>query len=402
MSIASAPRRLRRPTPSVPDPVRAVAQRLYAAYRYPIGVWAFSRVLTLLAVGMVGWVERQRSSTDLVAALATTLRSWDGFWYLSIAQYGYDPTIAHGNSPAFFPLYPIVVAAAEQVLPVSFVVSGIIVSNLLFLPALLALYRLTEDRFGDAIARRTVLYLSISPLLFVFSMTYTESLALLLICGVFLLLERGRTVLAGGVGALAVLARPVGILLAPAIAWHQFERAGRRPSWRLALRLLPVLLLPAALVGFQAYLWWRTGEVYATHSAEERGWSRTAEPLYLLLLPVAVGHGLWIALVGSHDLGLAASAIAAGTYFWLIVALIRTRTAPIAYCIFAVGCVVLPTYTGMWLGFPRFGLVIFPLVWMLAIWGARDTRIDSAVRMLFPALMVGFAFVSFGVGTFTP
>jgi Mannosyltransferase (PIG-V) len=399
VSIAPALRRL---APVLSGRVADGVRRAYAAYRYPLAVWAFSRALTLLAIGMVGWVERPRGSTDLVGALTTPLRSWDGFWYLSIAQYGYDPTIAHGNSPAFFPLYPILVAAAEQALPLSFAVSGILVSNLLFLPALIVLYRLTADRFGDGVARKTVLYLAISPLSFVFSMTYTESLALLLICSVFLLLERGRTMLAIGVGGLAVLARPVGILLAPAIAWHAFERAGRRLSLRLVATLAAVLVLPGAFIAFQAYLWWRTGEVYATHSAEARGWSRAAEPLYLLLLPVAIGHGLWIALTGSHDLGLAASAIAAGTYFWLIVALIRTRTAPIAYCLFAIGCVVLPTYTGMWLGFPRFGLVIFPLVWMLAIWGERSTRVDGAIRMLSPAMMVGFAFVAFGVGTFTP
>ena len=161
-------------------------------YRVPILVWAWSRLLTLLAVAMVGWVERPRGSGDLVGALITPLRSWDGFWYLSIAQYGYDPTIAHGNTPAFFPLYPLTVSAAEKVLPFSYAVTGVIVSNLLFLPALMVLYRLTRERFGDGVARRTITYLSISPLSFVFSMVYTESLALLLICTTFLLLERRR------------------------------------------------------------------------------------------------------------------------------------------------------------------------------------------------------------------
>lgn len=370
-------------------------------WRAPVLVWGWSRLLTLLAVAMVGWVERPRGSGDLVAALVTPLRSWDGFWYLSVAQYGYDPTIAHGNTPAFFPLYPLTVSAVEKALPFSYAVTGVILSNLLFLPALMVLYRLTRDRFGDAIAKRAITYLSISPLSFVFSMVYTESLALLLICTSFLLLEKRRVWGASMVGALASLARPVGVLLAPAIAWQVFQNAGRRLSFRLLWQLLPVLLLPLAVIGFQAYLWWRTGEVYATHSAEERGWSRGAEPLYILMVPVAVVHALWIAFFDNHDLGLASSAIAVCAYFWLIAALVRTRKAPISYCIFAIGCVVLPAYTGTWLGFPRFGLVIFPLFWMLALWGENE-RFDNAVRMLFPALMVGFAFVSFGVGTFTP
>ena len=45
--------------------------------------------------------------------------------------------------------------------------------------------------------------------------------------------------------------------------------------------------------------------------------------------------------------------------------------------------------------------MIFPLFWMLALWGENE-RFDSVIKMSFPALMVGFAFVSFGVGTFTP
>ena len=190
-------------------------RRWLDAYRVPIIVWAWSRVLTLLAVAMVGWVERPHGSGDVVGALITPLRSWDGFWYLSIAQYGYDPTIAHGNSPAFFPLYPLTVSVVEKVLPFSYAVTGVIVSNLLFLPALMVLYRLTRERFGDGVARRTITYLAISPLSFVFSMIYTESLALLLICTTFLLLEQRRIWAASFAGALAALAA-----------------AGRRRCWR--------------------------------------------------------------------------------------------------------------------------------------------------------------------------
>jgi hypothetical protein len=401
MSIAPAPAPPRPELATNLGRVGGAVRRWLDAYRVPIVVWAWSRVLTLLAVAMVGWVERPHGSGDVVGALITPLRSWDGFWYLSIAQYGYDPTIAHGNSPAFFPLYPLTVSAAEKILPFSYAVTGVIVSNLLFLPALMVLHRLTRDRFGDGVARRTITYLAISPLSFVFSMIYTESLALLLICLTFLFLEQRRIWGACFVGTLASLARPVGVLLAPAIAWQVFQNAGRRISLRLFWQLVPVLMLPLAVIGFQAYLWWRTGEVYATHSAEERGWSRGAEPLYILMVPVAAVHAVWIAFFDNHDLGLAASAVAVCAYFWLIVALMRTRKAPMAYIIFALGCVVLPAYTGTWLGFPRFGLVIFPLFWMLALWGENE-RFDNAVRMLFPALMVGFAFVSFGVGTFTP
>jgi hypothetical protein len=371
-------------------------------YRYPIAVWAGSRALTFLAIGMLGWVDRARGSADIGDVFARPLSQWDGIWYLQIAEHGYDPTVGHGNSPAFFPLYPMLVRAAHAVIPASTASVGVLVSTLLLLPALMLLYRLTLERFDEPIAHRTVLYLAISPLSFVFSAVYTESLALLLIVLTFFLMERGRVLAACSVGALAVLARPVGIALAPAIAWRVFDDGGRRVGWRLVWRLLPILLLPLALLLFEVYLWWRTGEVFATHAAESRGWSRDARPLFILLLPFAVLHGLWIAVTGSHDLGLALSAFAAWVSTMLLGIGIWLRKIPIDYAIFCLICLILPAYTGMWLGFPRFGLVLFPLFWTLAVLAGSRPGLDSILRTVMPATMVGLAFVSYSLGTFTP
>lgn len=376
-------------------------RRFLGEYRYAIGAWAWSRALTLLAVAMVGWVTRPHRGLGLVHVISEPLRRWDGFWYLQIAQYNYDPTLAHGNAPAFYPLYPAVVAVTRAVTRLSYPASGVLISSLLLLPALLLLYRITFDRFGEEIARRTVLLLSLSPMSFVFSAVYTESLALLLVLAAFAWLERGRVFGACGIGMLAVLARPVGILLAPAIAWRVFDDGGRRVTPRLFLRLTPILLLPLALVGFQAYLWWRTGTVFASHAAEARGWGRSAEPLYILLLPVAILHAVWIAVV-HPDLGLAISAAAAFALTWLLAAGAWLRKIPIEYVIFGAGCVILPAYTGTWLGMPRFGLMVFPAFWVLAILAGKRDWIDTALRTGMPASMVGLVFVSYGVGTFTP
>ena len=102
------------------------------------------------------------------------------------------------------------------------------------------LYKLTDERFGRTIARRTVLFMSISPLAFVFSAVYAESLFLVLVTGAFLLAERRRFLGASALGALGVLTRPVGMALAPALVWMAWgERKGR---WR---RVAPIALLPA-------------------------------------------------------------------------------------------------------------------------------------------------------------
>ena len=261
---------------------------------------------------MVGWVERPHGSRDLVGAVVTPLRSWDGFWYLSVAQYGYDPTIAHGNSPAFFPLYPMIVAAAEKVLPFSYALSGVLVSNLVFLPALMALYRLTRERFGDAVARRTITYLAISPLSFVFSMVYTESLALLLICGTFLLLERRR-----------VLGRR-----ARSVRWRRW-RGPSASCWRRrspgrsstttaggsrggSLLAARARAAAAARAGRRSRPTCGGAPARPTRRTRPRSAAGAAAPTRCTScsIPVAVGHAVWIAFFDNHDLGLAASAIA--------------------------------------------------------------------------------------------
>jgi hypothetical protein len=409
MSITRVPDAAGLEQSGAPTPAKRSGRlrEIYRTYSYAIGVWAWSRALVFVAIGAINWVGRRHGANGLTHLLFPgPLGLWDGKWYVLIAQYGYDPTLSHGNAPAFFPLYPLLIGATHVVIPIDWELVGVVLSTLLLLPALMLLYRLTYDRWGEAVARRTVLYLAISPMAFVFSAVYTESLALLLTVGSFLMLERRRITAASALGALAVLTRPVGILLAPAIAWRVFDDEGRRLSWRLLRRLTPVLMLPLALVLFQGYLWWRTGEPFATNAAEERGWSRSPNPLYVVALPVAALHGLWI-MVESHDMGLALSAFAACAYFWLLFLLARTRRAGIEYLIYGFACIALPAASGMWLGFARFGLVIFPLFWMLALLG-RTERIDTMLKTAMPVLMVSLMWTAYvvvdqiGPGTFTP
>jgi hypothetical protein len=404
MAVASPPSDDASAQPVALPPVTAAdrswPRRVWATSSYPLMVWAWSRLLTFGAVAMVSWINRPHGSHNLAASMIYRLRSWDGVWYLQIAQHWYDPFLSHGNAPAFFPLYPGVIAVIRLVVPVSYAVIGLAASTLLFAPALVALYQLTKLRLGTVVAERTVLYLAISPLSFVFSAAYTESLALLLTVGTFLLLERRRYLQASAVGALAVLARPIGILLAPAIAWRIFDDAGRRLSWRVVAQLSAVLLLPLALVGFQAWLYWRTGHPLATLDAEARGWGRTTNPLLVAALPVAVFSGVWL-FHTTHNISHAISAAAAGLYFWLIVYAWRRRALPIEYLMFAAACVILPAYEGTWLGFPRYGLCLFPVFWGLALLGANH-RVDQALRMAMPAMMTGMVFIAYGAGTFTP
>ena len=250
---------------------------------YPLAVWAASRVAVYLVLAAQSWSDRRPRETGLSwHTLFSSLADWDATWYAWIAHNGYDPSIGHGNTAAFFPLYPLLWAPLTA-LPGPDTLWATLLSSLFLAGALCLLYRITEGRYDQGMARRTVLYLAFFPLSFVFSLPYAESLFLLCALGAFALTWHRRWWWGCAVGALAVLARPVGVALIPALAWRRYRTEGRRFG-----AYLPLLLLPAAELAFFAYLGWRTGNFMANPDAQERGWGRGVS-----VLPWVVVHTIW-------------------------------------------------------------------------------------------------------------
>jgi len=159
---------------------------------------------------------------------------WDAEWYLRIAgngpQMGYSSYWVdkdhHYSAFAFFPLYPLTVRAAATVVPgaldaVPFggparpqlIAVALVVSNVIFALALVALYLLALARAGPAAARRAVWLLCLFPTSVFFSAPYSEGMFLLWLVLFFLMLQRQRWWLAGLCGALAAATRSLGVAL---------------------------------------------------------------------------------------------------------------------------------------------------------------------------------------------
>jgi Mannosyltransferase (PIG-V) len=372
---------------------------VWTIYRYPLLVFALSRIVTAGVMAMEGWVNRshQRASPSF-DNLFGAVGMWDSIWYRQIALQGYDPALFHSNTPAFLPLWPACLWVAHQVIwfiDITWV--GAALSTSLFAVGLCMLYRLTDDVLGRAIARRAVLYLAISPLAFIFSAVYAESLFLMLAVGSFLLIERRHSVWSCAVGALAVLARPVGIMLAPALAFRIWRDGKELGLTRRLLRLWPALLLPAAELAWMGYLWWRFGDALATTHAEKRGWGRGASFPPVLLVQTFINE-VW----HQHLLRYTVHLSFAVLWLGLLVAIWRQRRQiPLEYAIFTAGVVLLPFFAGTVLSAGRLGMMGFPLFWSLAILGRRE-GVDTAVKILFPPLMAALMFVAYAYQTFTP
>ena len=384
----------------VPADAPHLSARL-AGWRYPLAIGALSRVLTFVVVGAIGLARREPEDSVSTALLAP-FGAWGGIWYQRLADYGYDPTVAHGNGVAFSPLYPMLMRYVHAYLSISYLVAGVLISTTCFFAALVLLYRLVEKRSGTRIARRVVWLTAFFPTAYLFSSVYTESVYLLLTVATFVLLERSRIVGASLVGVFAVLTRPTGIMLVPSMAIRVWKDNNRRVNWRLALRLVPLLLLPIVYGAFGAYLYYRTGDPFATQSAQASGWGRGINVLLVLSLPIAVLSGL---VIGTHNpsrVMYIADTLFAMTWALLLIEGTLRRRLPSEYLLYGALAVILPVLAGTYLALPRYGMGIFVVMWLAAMHVAERPVLERILWFAMPVALVITAIVSLGFDVYTP
>jgi hypothetical protein len=216
------------------------------------------------------------SHTDL---LFGTFEQWDSGWFLGIAQHGYD----NPASSVFFPLYPLLVRGVALVLG-SKVVAAVLLSLVAAGVAAALVHQIALPFVGEDGAWDTVLLLALYPSALVFTSAYADALFLALSAGCLYAATRERPWLAGVLGGLAVSTRFVGLALIPPLLVLLWPR-GR--SVRELLRPAPLLLLPAAVGAYAAYLDHRFGDpLQFVHSLEEYPWKRHTTALGPL-------RGLW-------------------------------------------------------------------------------------------------------------
>lgn len=311
--------------------------------------------------------------------------AWDSYHFVRIASVGYLPPGLDCCDQAYFPGYPLLMAAIAPLTGGNVTAAGLLISLVAGAVAAGLLWMLVESdsRGGTPAARRAVTLLALAPTGFFLASVYTEALFLALALGAWLLATRRQWWLAGVVAALATGVRVNGLFLAAALVvlyavqWHADGR--RRPRADVLALGFPAV----SIAGYVTYLHSRTGSWDAWREAEDRGWNRaTATPWEGL-------STAWQSLLDSPNAWLAASraadiaAVLLGV--GLCVLLARQRRWPeLTYLALTVGVVLCST---LWVSTPRYALTWFPAY--LAIATMRDTTAYRRSYAVWLALSAG-------------
>jgi hypothetical protein len=422
----------------------AASDSLRAAWR----AFLWSRVAILavavyaaLMVGSGGLAGRNADRFDAPAlthplgglgdTLLSPLAHWDAVWYLTIADSGYGG--ADSPRVAFFPLYPLLVRGVGELGGGSrgaLLAASYAVALAALLAALYLLHRLVVLELGRRVAGTTLLLLCAFPASFFLGAPYSESLFLLASVGALYSARTGAWAWAGVAAAAASGTRSAGVLLLVPLAilylyGPRNDRPGERSQhprdgWLASIRPIHairadacwLLLAPAGLVAYAAYLGAAHGDPFAFSSVQEF-WSRDfAGPLG------GAWEGLVAAWAGARQLlsgsrGTVFFDAAAGDPFrvaahnlvlfgFLVFALVAAvgvlRRLPFAYGAYVVCALMLPLSFPVapqpLMSLPRFLVALFPIfMWLGLVCEERgiSERVAAASAIVLGLFVTQFA-----------
>lgn len=379
--------------PSARDRLRAAVDSV----RVPLTAFVATRGLVALLAWMGSiWLPYSGGHGRIVPKhpLLDALVRDDSGWYLRIATAGY----AGKASPlgerdlVFFPLYPLLLRATTYVTR-NIYWSGVIVSNLALLAAVILLHRLVRDRFEDRVADASVWLLLCYPYSFFLSAAYTEATFLFCVVLAFFAADRKRWWLAALGVALASATKTVGILALPAIAVAYLQKAQWKPR-NIRPDALWLLLGTAGLGLYMLFLWKKFGSPWLfTVSLGVPGWGKE----------MTVKHGLEILRLPFTDY---AHLIKSPTEFaWgvsicslliaFVLAISGARALGPALTVWTL--LVLIAYGRMWLGAGRYLVSNFPMFVFVA-WLLRNRPNALQALIVVSVALLALMFLVFSHG----
>jgi len=198
---------------------------------------------------------------------------WDSNFYAFIAKHGYQSDTRDYNL-AFFPLLPTLAYPLTKI-NISPYNACWIIANLAAFLAILGLFIYSTMLLSFSQSQVSIISLMLFPTSFFLLMPYTESLLIMCFCWSLFYHHQNHTIKSGLLAALAISARPTGIVLSLAYIVHAiyalvFNKKGGYNSLicgifglLMGIAILSTLFIawgesPTSFIGVQKY-WGRTG-----------------------------------------------------------------------------------------------------------------------------------------------
>lgn len=310
---------------------------------------------------------------------------WDAHQYTDIAQGGYSVPVPDGRFLylVFFPLYPALIRLFFTFIR-NYLISGLIISFLSYAFGCVIVYNLVNIDYGKAVARKSLIYLSLFPFAYYYGAIMTESLFFLLTVATFYAIRKHNWLLTGILGMFAALCRSFGVFLIipAAVEWLQTVKPITliRDKKLKQLGIEFVKFLPAILmiIGILVYLYINyatAGDPFIFLQYEKDNWSQGIQ-----YFGKTIKNVLWdYIFVRDTDLSLKMSIFVPGLINTVLFALItlyssrRTRSMYVAfmlvYFLFNVG--------SSWpISLSRYLSCMFPAFWVTAELTEKHKKLD--------------------------
>lgn len=333
--------------------------------------WMLLTRIMIVGLGLASsWVVEPGPHFRGATTFLELFANWDTGWYLNIANEGYHFAPDRSSSVAFFPLYPMLVAALGELMPT--LVAGYLVSNLAFLVALTLLRRLVLLDYEDAkLADRVVWFVLISPVTLFFSLIYTESLFFCLLLATLYAARQRRWWLVGILGALLSGTRALGVLVVVPVALEYSDclRGGllaslRRIRWDAAY----LTAIPLGLVAYMTYLHFAFGNAFAFQVASAH-WGRK----FVFFLETVIRVGRYEPYFMTWFVSSLLSVV-------LLLWVAATRRLRMSYLTYAYVLLFFNLSSRLMESTPRYFAVLFPIYFGAAFLAHEDERIGSLLQ----------------------
>ena len=219
------------------------------------------------------WIDPAKSFQKQTWSPINSHAKWDSFWYLGIAADGYEfRGYDKLSNIVFFPVYPLLIRlltpalASDSVL----ITAGWLMSLVFLFLALWYLVKLVREFHKNLDPYLPIILLLIFPTAFFLNTVYTESIFLFFSIATFYYALKKDFTHAAVFGLLASLTRITGVLLLIPVLYEYYKLYG----FKLNRKFLPLLLIPAGLLSFFAFHFFKFGDALLFFKIQSR-WGRS-------------------------------------------------------------------------------------------------------------------------------